>query len=203
MNDADPKMPPPHSLQDSALPAEPRIASLEMGKPTLWSRRMRMAGVALVGALIWFHETIFATLQAPDTSTKMLVMVLAPPCAFVIWFVWRVWDTPKEARRIEFSTDEVLLPLSKNTRRSVSLKYNDIHGIMLMSRTASHALLIDTGELTLGYEDDDFAQAHRPDATRKLSNELNRRIRELPDAPVLRERMQQRFELSQAAFAKS
>jgi len=203
MHDATPELPPSPSPQDGALPAEPTVASLELGKPTLWSRRMKLASIALLGALLWYHETILATLTAPDTPTKMLVMVLAPPLALALWIGWRLWDTPKEARRIEFGPEQVLLPLGKDTRRSVSLKYREIHGIVMMSRAGSNAVLIDTGERTLGYEDRDFAPAVPSHPTQILVHELNQHIRDSPDAQAILERMQARFELGRAAFAKS
>lgn len=203
MHDATPKLPPPHAPEVAPGAPDPRCASLELGKPTLWSRRMKMASVALLAALIWYHETIWAALSAPDTPTDMLVMIVAPPCALLIWLGWRLWDTPKVARRIEFGPEQVRLPLSKDTRRSLSLKYRDIHGIVMMSRNGSNAVLIDTGEHTLGYEDGDFAPAHRPDATHRLVRELNRHIRQSPDARAILERMQARFELGRATFARS
>src|SRR5690554_3073935 len=189
-----------HQLADFSLgSAAETFEQIELAPPTFLSRRMKGIGAALLGTLIWFHETILATLTSPDTPTDMLLMVLAPPCAYVLWVLWRVWDTPRKPRVIVFGADAVELPPNPNTKRSVSVNYANLYGILSLSRPKSNAVLVDTGELTLGYEDADFARAHHPDASAKLSGELNRRILGLPNYQAVHDRMRARHEVSMAA----
>ncbi|AWV88996.1 membrane associated rhomboid family serine protease [Bradymonas sediminis] len=189
-----------HELADFSLrSAAETYEQIALAPPTFLSRRMRGIGAALLGTMLWFHETILATLTSPDTPTDMLLMVLAPPCAYVLWILWRAWDTPKTPRIIVFGAEEVELPLNPNTKRSASVNYGDLHAILSLSRPKSNAVLIDTGELTLGYEDADFAKAHHPDASGKLSGELNRRILALPNHQAVLDRMRTRHEVAMAA----
>lgn len=200
---------PPDDINAGAEPEKPgvfvgerppaRVERLELRRPQFWSRGMRIAVMGVLFAAFWFWQDIQAILSAPQTSWEDLGSILFPPAALLLWLAWRRWDTPRQARAIEFGAEGVELPRSPDSRRSVFLPYRDLHGVLAMARGNTRAVLIDTGEITLGYDDSDFSEANYFHPTSALAEELARRVSALPERDQVLERMAQRSRVSQVA----
>jgi membrane associated rhomboid family serine protease len=186
-------------------PAEPvHVDRLEMTSPSLWTRGLTTSTILLVSAGLWFHEFIWAVLQAAqtpgqDVSWRIYVMVFGLPLLFVAYIVWRWWDKPAEPRAVTFHDDHVTLPVSSSSKRSVELAYEDIKGVLAMSRGANQSIMVDTGSQTLSYGEGDFV---RDDALGRLRDELFRRVRQLPNADQVIAKMRQRQKLARIATSK-
>lgn len=178
------------------------VSRLELTRPSMWSRGMRVIALAMAAAIAWYFKPLIQLLSDPQMPLRMLFMVALPPLAFLLWVLWRWWDTPRTPRAIEFGDTHVVLPLSPHTRRSLRLEYAQIQGIFGLSRGESHALLIDTGRETLGYEDADFSADLAPGATELLAAELHQRINQLPDRTQIWARLNARQKMSYISTSK-
>lgn len=192
---------PPSPEQPQQTPAPPtRVDRLTLAAPTLWTRGVTTIGVMLVVSGLWFSDFILAVFEAPQVQWRLLAMVFGPPLLFALYLLWRWWDKPKQPRQIVFEADRVLLPLSSSSKRTVELAYEDVKGVLAMTRGRSESVLVDTGSRTLGYADGEF---ERPDGTYLLREELFRRIHALPNAPQVLDGMRERQKLARIATSKN
>ncbi len=199
-NDDQPAQPGPEGGERIHQRWPQRVDRLELVAPSFWTRGMtRLMGLLLLAGF-WFRQDIWAVLQAPMASWRMLTLVIAPPLMFLLYLLWRWWDMPREPRAIVFGEDHVELPASVNSKRTIELAYQDIYGVLMMAGSDdSRAVIIDTGSAAPSYADADFA---RPDGVGLLSDELFRRIRLLPNADQVLERMRQREKFARLASTK-
>jgi rhomboid protease GluP len=185
--------------------AEPRsLDQLEMRSPSLWTRGMTISAIGLVSAGLWFQEFIWAVLQATqipaqDVPWRIYVIVLGPPLLFVAYVLWRWWDKPAQPQAIVCHADHVSLPVSSDSKRRTELAYEDIKGVLAMSRGSKQSVMIDTGWQTLNYNGGDFLQEG---ALTQLRDELLRRVRRMPNADQVIAGMRKRQKLARIATSK-
>lgn len=195
----------PTPPERGGAPLEPTpVDRLAMIPASLWTRGMTTTAILLVISGLWFHEFIFAMLEAAQMQPQQVpwriyAMILGPPLLFVGYFLWRWWDKPAEPRAVVFHDDHISLPVSSNSKRSVELAYADVKGVLAMSRGANQSIMVDTGSKTLSYADGDFI---RDDALAVLRDELLRRVRQLPNADQVIAGMRERQKLARIATSK-
>ena len=153
----------------------------------------------LVGVAIWFGDSLLRFLAAPDLSWRLWMLVLGPPIGFVLYALWRRFQLPDETRAVRFGSDAVALPASPDTKRTVELPYEEVHGVLIMSRGRSHSVVIDTGDDTIAYSEGQFARPEGPELVRQA---LIRRIEQLPNAAEVRDRMREHQKRVRIATSK-
>ncbi|MFP4598639.1 MAG: rhomboid family intramembrane serine protease [Persicimonas sp.] len=176
-----------------------RVDRLEMVEPSLWTRGLVTVAAMLALGAFWFSDTILAVLQAPDASWRMLLMVIAPPVLFGLYLAWRWWDLPRQPQAIVFADDHIVLPSSPNSKSTHQVAYDQIEGIMAVSRGPAQSVIVDTGGQTLSYSVDQFRRDH---GATLLRDELLRRIRELPNSDEIFDGMHERQKLARIAQSK-
>lgn len=186
---------------DFQAPSAPeQVDRLELVEPSFWTRGMTTTGVLLLVAAFWFSDAIVQILQAPLASWRMLALVLLAPLSFVVYALWRWWDLPDEARAVVFDDELVHLPVSADSKRTVDLPYDEVCGILSMTRgQGDQAVLVDTGSQTIAYSDGDFA---RDEGVQVFTEELHRRVGHLPNSDEIFDRMRGRQKLARIASSK-
>ena len=154
---------------------------------------MIFPAIFLLAGALFYGSQLLEYLTSPYFPTEFKIVMLAVPAIYFLYVAYRAFIHPGEPRRVVFRDESFILPESPNSKLDEEVRYEDVQAILAVSRGPMQSVVVDYGGGTTMLGSGDF---EREDAPALLRRELMRRIRNLPNAAEVLERLEEQEERS-------